>query len=183
VIERHVTRGEPVSQERGPLFTVADLESVWIDLSVYQRHLRELAVGQRVLVSAGHGLAEAEGVLSYVAPVVDERTRTATARVVLDNPDGVWRPGMFVTADVEIEREEVAVVVPPDAVASVQGRPVVFVQEAGGFAARGVEIGREGADGVEIRSGLEAGERIAIRGSFTLQSELAREELSGGHGH
>ena len=183
VIERHVTRGEPVSQERGPLFTVADLGTVWIDASVYQRHLRDLAVGQPVRVSAGHGLAEAEGVLSYIAPVVDEQTRTAIARVVLENPDGLWRPGMFVTAEVEVEREEVAVAVPRSALASVEGRPTVFVQTVEGLEPRSVRVGRTGEDSVEILSGVRAAERYAARGSFTLQSELAREELSGEHSH
>jgi cobalt-zinc-cadmium efflux system membrane fusion protein len=183
VIERHVTRGEPVSLERGPLVTVADLGTVWVDASVYQRNLLELAMGQRVRVSAGHGLAQAEGVLSYIAPVVDEKTRTATARVVLANPDGLWRPGMFVTAEVEVEREEVSVAVPRSALASVEGRPTVFVQTADGLEPRPVRVGRTGEDLVEILSGLTAGERYAARGSFTLQSELAREELSGGHSH
>lgn len=183
VIERHVTRGEPVSQDRGPLFTVADLGSVWVDLSVYQRHVRELAVGQRVYISAGHGLDEAEGLLSYVAPVVDEHTRTATARVVLENPDGRWRPGMFVTAEVEVARDEVALAVPRSALASLEGRATVFVEVEGGFEPRRIEVGRVGADSVEVRSGLATGERIAVRGSFTLRSELAREELGGGHGH
>lgn len=183
VIERHVTRGEPVSQERGALFTVADLSTVWVDLSVYQRHLPELTLGQRVTVSAGHGLPEAVGALSYVAPVVNEETRTATARVVLDNPDGTWRPGMFVTARVEIGREEVPVAVPRGAIATVEGRPTVFVQDADAFEPRRVELGRQGEDMVEVRAGLAAGERFVARGGFTLKSELAREELSGGHSH
>lgn len=182
VIERHVTRGEPVSQERA-LFTVADLSTVWIDLSVYQRHLPQLAIGQRVTVSAGHDLPEAEGTLSYVAPVVDEETRTATARVVLDNKEGVWRPGMFVTARVEISRDQVAIAVPSSAIATVEGRPTVFVQDEDGFEPRAVALGHEGGRTVEIRSGLAAGERFVARGGFTLKSELAREELSGGHDH
>ena len=183
VIERHLTRGEPVSQDRGALFTVADLSTVWIDLSVYQRHLPALALGQRVVVSAGHGLPEAEGALSYVAPVVDEETRTATARVVLENPGGSWRPGMFVTARVEVGRDEVAVAVPPSAVATIAGRATVFVQNADGFAPRAIQLGREGENAIEIRSGLTPGERFVARGGFTLKSELAREELSGGHHH
>lgn len=183
VIERHVTRGEPVSQDRGPLFTVADLSTVWVDLSVYQRHLAELDVGQRVVVSAGHGLPEAEGTLSYVAPVIDEHTRTATARVVLENPHGIWRPGMFVTARIEVGRDEVAVAVPRSAIATVEGRATVFVETGGGFEPRPVRLGREGERSVEIRDGLVAGDRYVARGGFTLKSELAREELSGGHSH
>lgn len=183
VIERHVTRGEPVSQDRGALFTVADLSTVWIDLSVYQRHLPELSLGQRVVVSAGHGLEEAEGTLSYVAPVIHEQTRTATARVVLKNADGHWRPGMFVTARVEVGRDEVAIGVPRSAVASVDGQPTVFVQDDDGFEPRVVQVGREGEHTIEIRSGLAVGDRFVARGAFTLKSELAREELSGGHSH
>lgn len=183
VIERHVTRGEPVSQERGPLFTVADLGTVWVDLSVYQRYLSDLSPGQRVVVSAGHGLAEAEGELSYVAPVVDEHTRTAIARVVLPNPEGIWRPGMFVTARVEIARDEVPVAVRRSALSTLDGRTVVFVRKGEGFEARPVVTGLQGEETVEVVSGLGPGERYVAHGAFTLKSELGREELAGGHAH
>jgi cobalt-zinc-cadmium efflux system membrane fusion protein len=182
VITKHITRGEPVSRDRD-CFTVADLRDVWVDISVYQNHLPEVRLGQTVILSAGHGLENAHGVISYVSPVVDEETRTATARVVLPNPDGVWRPGLFVTARVVVERAEVPLAVPRTALENVENRRVVFVEREDDFAARAVTLGRSDETRVEVLTGLQAGDRYVAKGGFTLKAELARSELSGGHGH
>lgn len=182
VIAKHITRGEPVSREQAA-FVVADLRDVWVDISVYQKDLELLRVGQPVVVSAGHELAEARGAISYLAPVVDEATRTATARVVLPNPDGIWRPGLFVTARVEVAREEVPVAVPRSALEVMGDRSVVFVQDEDGFEPRIVQLGRRGDEHVEVAAGLAAGERYVARGGFTLKAELQRGEFAGGHGH
>jgi len=181
IIAKHITRGEPVTRE-SLVFVVADLSSVWVDISVYQKDLRLLRLGQSVLVSAGHDLEEALGEISYISPVVDEDTRTATARVVLPNPNGVWRPGMFVTARVEVARDKVAVVVPTTAVEIIDDRRVIFVASADGFEPRRVELGRSSGSQVEVVSGLAPGERFVSSGGFTLKAELARDELSGGRG-
>ncbi len=182
VIAKHITRGEPVSREQAA-FVVADLRDVWIDISVYQKDLALLRVGQPVVVSAGHELEEATGEIFYLAPVVDEATRTATARVVLPNPEGVWRPGLFVTARVEVAREEVPLAVPRSALEVLDDRTVVFVQEEDGFEPRAVQLGRRGDRHVEVVSGLAAGARYVARGGFTLKAELQRGEFAGGHAH
>lgn len=182
VIAKHITRGEPVSREQAA-FVVADLRDVWVDISVYQKDLPLLRVGQPVVVSAGHELEEARGEISYVAPVVDEATRTATARVVLSNPDGIWRPGLFVTARVEVAREEVPLAVPKSALQVLDDRTVVFVEDEDGFEPRPVELGRRGDRHVEILSGLSPGQRYVAAGGFTLKAELQRGEFAGGHAH
>ncbi|HEB88492.1 MAG TPA: HlyD family efflux transporter periplasmic adaptor subunit [Deltaproteobacteria bacterium] len=183
VIERHITRGEPVSQQRGRVFTVADLSTVWVDISIYQKHLDAVKLGQTVMLSAGHGKPGATGTISYISPIIDEDTRTATARIVLDNPDGRWRPGLFVTARVEVDHVRVPVAVPRSALEQIDDSTVIFVEAETGFVPRPVMTGREGGDLVEIEDGLVAGERYVRSGGFTLKSELAREELSGGHSH
>lgn len=183
VVERHITRGEPVSQERGRVFTVADLREVWVNISVYQKYLAAVKLGQTVTVSAGHGLTDATGEISYVSPVVDEETRTATARIVLPNLDGAWRPGLFVTAHIVLEQLDVPVAVPRTALEQVEGATVVFVRDDGVFKARTVTLGLQGRDLVEVIDGLVPGETYVTKGGFTLKSELARGELGGGHGH
>jgi cobalt-zinc-cadmium efflux system membrane fusion protein len=182
VIAKHVTVGEPVSSDRDA-FTVADLRQVWVDVSVYQNHLRDVRLGQSALISAGHGLDEARGKISYVSPVVDEETRTAVARVVLGNPDGVWRPGLFVTARITVERAEAPIAVPRTALEVVEGKTVVFVEGEHGFAARPVTLGRQDGLRVEVQGGLAPGERYVAKGGFTLKAELARGEMRGGHSH
>ncbi len=182
IIEKHVTRGEAVTPE-SQAFVVADLESVWVDLSVYQRDLARIRPGQSARVIAGHDLPDSRGLVSYVTPVVDERTRTATARIVLDNPDGFWRPGMFATAEVTVERVEAEVAVPLSALHSLGDETVVFVQGPEGFRPRPVTLGVRDREWAEVERGLVPGERIVIEGGFTVKSELLRSELGGGHGH
>jgi cobalt-zinc-cadmium efflux system membrane fusion protein len=179
VIDKRIAPGEAVSAD-SEAFVVADLSRVWIDLSVYQRDLDRVRVGQGVVVSTGEGRAQAEGVIAYVAPVVDERTRTAVARVVLPNPDGVWRPGLFVTGLVTIERVEVNLAVPTSAPQTLDGGPVVFVPTPEGLAPQRVRLGRADAQHVEVISGLTPGQRFVSRGSFLLMSELEKEALGEG---
>lgn len=182
VIDKHITLGEAVSREHA-VFVVADLGSVWADITVYQRDLPHVAAGQSVAISGGHGLPQASGRISYVSPVVDETTRAALARVVLPNRDGVWRPGMFVTARIAIDQFEAPVAVPRTALQTHEGRDVVFVQTEAGFVPRPVAVGRSDEERLEIVAGLAVGERYVSQGGFTLKAELGKGSFGGGHAH
>ncbi len=182
VIEKHMTRGEPVSRERDG-FLVVDLSSVWIDITVYQRDLDLVAVGQRVTIQARAGSGTVFGDISYITPVVDEHTRTATARLVLENTGGQWRPGMFVMAEVLVAETAAAVAVPATAVHTIGEQDIVFVETADGFEPRPVVIGRADRTHLEIVSGLILGESYAADGGFTLKAELGKDSFGDGHGH
>jgi cobalt-zinc-cadmium efflux system membrane fusion protein len=183
VIEKHITLGEAVDRE-GDTFLIADLSTVWVDLTVYQRDLDRIRTGQEARIFVGHEAQPDHGVIGYVTPIVDETTRTATARVVLPNPDGRWRPGMFVRGRVLVDRAAAAVAVPRTALQMLDGRTVVFVRTDEGFLPRTVSVGREGEVDVEIVRGLAAGERYVRRGGFTIKAELGRESLGhAGHAH
>ena len=180
VIERHITLGEFVRDD-GDIFVIADLSTVWANLTVYPRDLERVRARQRVTIRGATGGAAADGAIDYIGPVLGEPTRAATARVTLANPGRNWRPGMFVTADVVISERHVAVAVEDGAVQHLAGKNVVFVQEEGHFEARPVEVGPGDGRLVEIRSGLEPGERYVAKGSFILKSELLKSEA--GHDH
>ncbi len=141
VIDRHITLGETVAAET-PVFTVADLSSVWIDLSVYQRDIGAVRSGQRVWVETNHG-DEAELVIDFVQPLVGEETRTALARIIAPNPDGRWHPGCFVKAVVATSAEDEARVVVSDTavIRMADGDDVVFVVTGKGFEPRVVTLG------------------------------------------
>jgi membrane fusion protein, heavy metal efflux system len=179
VIEKHLTLGEAVDRDEHA-FVVADLSTVWVELSLYQKDFGRVRPGLGVRIQALAGGASAAGEISYLAPAIDPETRTATARVVLPNPERSWRPGMFVTART-LEAEPAAVLVPSDALQVMEGRRVVFVESPRGFEPRPVAVGREGATRVEVLLGLAAGERIAIGNTFLIKAELGRGEA--GHGH
>ena len=179
VIDKHVAPGEVVGPDH-TAFIVADLSTVWVNLDVYQDALPLVGVGRAVRIVASHGELTADGVVSYVSPVVDQATRTAQARVVLPNADGRWRPGLFVTATVE-DPVRVAVVLPRRAVQTFEGRPTVFVVDGEHLEPRAVTLGRMGRTRVEIREGVAAGDRVADGGSFLVKAELAKGEA--GHEH
>ncbi|MCP4571394.1 MAG: HlyD family efflux transporter periplasmic adaptor subunit [bacterium] len=182
VIERHVSLGEAVSRDQA-LFVVADLDSVWIDIAVYLRDLDAVREGDPVTVSCGRHDAGIAARIGYVAPVVDEATRTATARVVLPNGDRHWRPGMFVTAVLETSAEPVDVAVLPSAVFNVEGRTCVFVETDEGFVPRPVTVGRRTDDLLEITAGLAPDEPYVVHGGFTLKAELEKASFGDGHNH
>ena len=179
VLDQHATPGETVGPG-APAFVVADLSTVWVEINVYQKDLAAVRTGERVQLLAGHGIGDAEGTVSYVSPMLDQATRTAIARVVLPNPSGAWRPGLFVTARV-LDPQSVAVVVPRAALQRMSGAPVVFVVDGDHIVPRPVHLGRSGLRFVEITAGLAAGERYADEGTFLLKAEL--DAGAGGHEH
>jgi cobalt-zinc-cadmium efflux system membrane fusion protein len=179
VIDKHIAPGETITREE-TAFIVADLSTVWVEISIYQSALPQVHVGQPVVVTASHGALEATSTVGYIAPVVDQATRTASARVVLPNPDGAWRPGLFVTAAV-YDPLPAKVVVARHAVHVEKGEPVVFVAEGERFEVRTVQIGRSGRSRVEITGGLSPGERFAEERSFLVKAELAKGEAAHDH--
>lgn len=183
VIEKHATRGEAVSRNEA-LFVIADLSTVWVDLAVYQRDLARIRPGSEAAVRVGHEESSASSRVVYVAPVIDEISRTATARLVLPNPEGRWKPGMFVNALVVVDDVRVPVAVPPTAIHFLDGGEAVFVEEEHGFVPRPVATGRRGSGLVEILSGLDEGEAYVREGGFLLKSEHEKESFGhAGHAH
>jgi multidrug efflux pump subunit AcrA (membrane-fusion protein) len=184
VIEKHITLGEKLSGESSA-FTLADLSTVWVDLNIYLKDLPFIKTGQRVIVTTDSVAGKVEGKISYVGPIVGEKTRTALARVVLDNTSGELRPGTFVTAEVLVDKAAAKVVVPKEIIHDINDEPTVFIKSDHGLEPRIVTLGRANDINVEIVSGLTPGEQIITKNSFRLKAEL--EKVAGGahagHGH
>ena len=182
IIEKHITFGEMI-QDDAEAFVIADLTSVWAVLTVYQKDLARIALGQPVRIAVGYGAPTVEGSIAYVSPVVDEATRTTQARVVLPNPDGGWRPGSFVIGSWAAEQFDVGLLVPTSAVQMIEGKTSVFIETAEGFEPHPVQVGRTNETHVEITAGLMPGQRYVASGAFTLKAQLAKGSFGDGHGH
>jgi cobalt-zinc-cadmium efflux system membrane fusion protein len=180
VIEKSIAPGEFAASER-ELFAIADLASVWADLDVYRRDFGRLRTGQPVRVDSGDGMTPAETTLSYLSPIGSVNTQTLLARAVLPNPDGSWRPGLFVSAEVEVASVEAPVAVVEAAVQRLRDWDVVFVAEGGVFEAQPVTLGRRDGAHVEIVAGLAPGQRYAAAGSFVLKAEAGKSGASHDH--
>jgi len=155
VINREISIGEKVDDDR-EVFIIADLSSVWVDLKVPQKSLPYVRKGDKVTVLAQTGRPSVEGIVSYVSPIVGEQTRMSLARIILSNPRGEWRPGLFVTAELTIHEETVPLLVSKAAVQRLDGETVVFVETEEGFESRPVATGRSNSKAKIITSGLNA---------------------------
>lgn len=180
VIEKDVSPGEFVSSER-ELYQIADLGSVWVDLDVYRRDFGRLRVGQTARIDAGDGGPPVETTLAYLSPMGSANTQALLARAVLPNPDRSWRPGLFVTAEVEVGASPVPVAVAVEAIQRVRDWDVVFLAANDVFEAQPVELGRRDGTNVEIVSGLAAGQRYVAAGSFVLKADAGKSGASHDH--
>jgi len=184
VIEKHLTLGEKQADDAGA-FTVADLDSVWVNIAVYQKDLHYVKESMTVSFSTGAGMPSTRGTIAYVAPVLDRDTRTALARVVLPNPDGRLRPGLFVNAEISVGDQNGAIVIPKKAVQRMDEESVVFLETADGFSAQPVVLGRGDNGSVEVLAGLSHGQRFVTEGAFELKAKIVTSGLDAhaGHGH
>jgi cobalt-zinc-cadmium efflux system membrane fusion protein len=173
IVERHVTPGEAVAADAS-LFLISDLGSVWAELAVPAQRLDDVRVGWQATVSAVAFQSNSRGTVNYVGALLGEQTRTATARVVLPNPDGAWRPGMFVNVAVDQGVQRVSVAVAGDALQTIDGAPSVFVRSPKGWVAQPIETGRRDGSFVEVLKGLAAGQQYAATNSFVLKAELEK---------
>ncbi|WP_458758548.1 divalent metal ion exporter adaptor subunit IhpB [Afipia sp. TerB] len=180
IIDRQISLGEYVSEQK-PAFVVADLSTIWIDLSVYRQDIKRVRIGDEVLIDPDDGGGEIRATVSYLSPIGARDTQTALARVVLSNSDGRLRPGLFVTARLVLAKREVPVAVRVEAIQTLENRTVVFVREGDKVEARPVEIGEMDSRHAEVKAGLEVGESYAAENSFVVKAEIGKGEAEHGH--
>jgi cobalt-zinc-cadmium efflux system membrane fusion protein len=182
IIMKHITKGEKLYEDSNP-YIIADMNSVWVNLTVYQKDLSTIRENQNVVVHSYKNESISKGVIDYVSPTVEETTRSATARVVIDNTNGQWHPGEFINVKVSVSQYAVDLVIPRSAIQLIEGKAVVFVQTHEGFEARHVETGRSDPSHIEILSGLKAGEKYVSENAFVLKAEMGKGSFSHGHSH
>ena len=180
VIEKHLVLGEAIKEDQA-IFMIADLSTVWGEFSVYAKDLNAVRLSQEITVKSEVLALEATAFVSYLGPLVGEETRSARAHVHIANPDGRWRPGLFVTVEVVQEERTVPVAVAAEAIQSYRDWSVVFVQYGDLFEVRPLELGSRDGQWVEVVQGLSAGERYAARNSFVLKAELGKSGATHDH--
>lgn len=180
VIDRQISLGEYASEQK-PAFTVADISTVWVDLSVYRRNLPRVRIGDKILIDVGDGGAPVEAALSYISPIGSSDTQSALARAVVANPDMRLRTGLFVSARLILAAKKVPIAVRATAIQTVENRKVVFVRDGEQFEARDVDVGAHDSENVEILFGLLEGDKYAAKNSFIVKAELGKGSASHEH--
>jgi cobalt-zinc-cadmium efflux system membrane fusion protein len=180
VLYRHATIGEYVT-EADPIFIVADLSTLWVDLFIFPSDFSLIKEGLRVKVRVPHSTERFESTISFVSRVADERTQARVARAVLEGKEGSLLPDQYVEAEVVLESVSVPLAVSATAVQTVGSRTFVFVKGHEGFEPQEVLTGRSDGEWTEILSGLTPGTEYAAGNTFLFKAELGKESAEHEH--
>ena len=181
---KSVLQGTYVTPEM-ELYTVADLDTVWIWADVTEEEIPLVSLGQTARIEVASAPGERSGTVSFVQPTLDAATRTLRVRFDVANPEGALKPGMYATVILERRLGEV-LALPEEAVIDTGVRKVVFVEVTDGrFQPREVKLGRRGDAHYEVLEGLAPGERVVVSAQFLLDSESRLRGVTrpahGGH--
>lgn len=174
VIARHITPGELIGSDQ-EVYVIADLDTVWAEIYVFSQDRPHVKQGQPVTLKTNNGQTVQANVV-YLSPMIDNETRTSKAIALVDNSSGIWLPGTFAQAELIAEEYAVQLMVPKEAVQTIENENTVFVATSEGFSVRPVTIGRTDEVRCEILHGLNSGEPVAVRNTFLLKAELLKEE-------
>lgn len=191
ITERHAQAGETVNAA-APLYTIADLSEVWLELEIPARERHRVRIGQSITLLTDPAVTNTatdtsapretiSATLAWLSPFVSGDTQTFTARAVLPNSDGRWRPGTFVKANITLAESTVPVAVKEAALQTLFDFTVVFSQHGDVYQARPLTLGRRSDGWIEVLDGLAAGERYVTANSFLLKAEIGKSGATHDH--
>ncbi len=179
ITQRNANIGEQTSDRA--LFVVEDFSTVWVDLSLFPKDVAKAALGQSVRIKSANHPTTGKGEIIYISPHGNSANQATTARVLLNNADDLWKPGLFVNAEITLSEATAPTIIQSEAVQQVEGETVVFVQDEDGFEPRAITLGRTDGENSEVLSGLDVGETYAAKNSFVLKSDMGKEDAEHGH--
>lgn len=173
IITRNANVGELAADT--PLFVVADLSKLWVELFIFSKDGEKLKAGQKVRIQCLDDPINTDTTIALVLPTAEASSQTVVARAVIENTDNHWRSGMNIRAYVVLSEKEAPLAVKTEAIQRMEGNTVVFVAEdAGTFKAQPVETGMGDATWTEIKSGLSAGQRYVAKNSFVVKADIGK---------
>lgn len=181
--ERNISLGEVIDAET-ILMTLVNMTEVAMEAAIYEKDISKIRIGTSVSVNVDALPKEIfTGRITFIGSTLDPKTRTLTARALIDNP-GTLRPGMFARGEIATGDGRQVISIPEDAVQMLDGKSVIFTtaDEANHFEARPVVTGAKARGFIEITSGLEPAEKFVSEGAFVVKSQMMKHDL-GGHGH
>jgi Cu(I)/Ag(I) efflux system membrane fusion protein/cobalt-zinc-cadmium efflux system membrane fusion protein len=162
------------------LFTIADLDALWVLADVFESDAPWVTVGQEATLELDYMPGSMQTAkVDYVYPTLEEKTRTIKVRLILPNPAVLLKPGMFATVRIHTQPAEESVIVPNEAVIHSGERNVAFVSLGEGrFDPRELKLGVRGDDEYQVLDGLEDGEEVVVSSHFLLDSESRLKEVA-----
>jgi membrane fusion protein, heavy metal efflux system len=178
IMARNAIRGEQTAGRE--LFTITDTSTVWADLSVFPADLARIDVGYPVRIQSALINMPVEGIVTRIMPDI-AANQAVTARVALNNPDGVLRAGSWVEAGIRIAQHEVPLAVKRVGLQAFRDFTVVYAQIGDEFEVRMLEMGRQSDEWVEILGGLEPGTRYVTENSYIIKADVEKDGASHDH--
>lgn len=187
IVQKKATVGE-LGTPSDPLFTVADLSTVWVEANLTEAQIAKVKPGMPAMVTlTAYPNERFSGRVTYIASLLDKDSRTIAARIEVANKDGRLKPEMFASATIETVGAATAapaaetISVPDGAIVLMQGQPTVFVFEHGGYEQRAIEPGDKLSGRTVVKSGLTAGEQVVAAGTYALKARVLKSQIGDAH--
>jgi cobalt-zinc-cadmium efflux system membrane fusion protein len=179
VVSQTAVAGEIVGDD--PIATIADLSHVIAELHLFPRDVGRLQIGQAVRISAAGGTLNTAGTLAMIAPFAEAASQTVPVRVVIENGEMHWRPGLLVTAQITTGEKEVPLAVAVGALQQIREIDVVFYKVGDSYQAQPVELGESDGAFIEVRGGLSAGTLYVSENSYLIKADIEKSGASHDH--
>lgn len=176
ITQRHANRGEQTAQRQ--LFTIMDTSTVWLELSIFPADRERVVTGAEVILENNNTIAKS--IISNIN-VMAEANQSVKARVVLDNKDGQFFPGSYVSAKIKVAEHPVPLAVKRSGLQAFRDFTVVYAQIGEEYEVRMLELGRETEDWVEVLGGLEAGTKYVSENSYVIKADIEKSGASHDH--
>jgi cobalt-zinc-cadmium efflux system membrane fusion protein len=175
VLSRNVAVGDLAGDK--PLFEIADLTKLWVDIHLFGGDAEHLHAGLPVEVTRLSDNVRATTKLDRVLPGMATASQSTVGRAIVINTDGNWRPGASVRVRVSVSEDAVACVVPLEAIQSLRGHDVVFVHEGENYEARAVKLGRRDGHHAEVLDGVAIGDDIVVEQSYLIKADIEKSSV------
>jgi cobalt-zinc-cadmium efflux system membrane fusion protein len=163
------------------LYVVVDLSRLVADLSVFSQDLNQVAAGQAVVVSSLDGMMSYTGTIDRILPTIDSMSRAATARVVIEDAEESWRPGLFVEGVATVAETSVPLAVRESGLQSFRDFTVVYAKVGDTYEVRMLDLGRRDGEFIEVLGGLEPGTTYVIENSYLVKADVEKSGASHDH--
>ena len=179
IVNREIQIGEAPGTE--PLFVIADLSDVWVELDIFARDLDDIKLGQAVTVESLEGKYLQTGKINWISPLTSHASQSVRVRATLQNSDGKLRPGQYVRGHVTVTEETVPMAVRQSAIQSFRDFQVVYARVNDTYEVRMLELGRRNHEWVEVLSGIEPGTEYVIENSYLVKADIDKSGASHDH--
>lgn len=178
VIDRHANPGETTDSRS--LFTIVDTSSVWAELAVFPSDRARVQVGAPVTVRTAIGDISMDGKIALLSPVAGAN-QSVTARVRLDNSEGLFAAGMYLTGEIEVAQYDVPLAVKRSGLQTFRDFTVVFALIGDEYEVRMLDLGRQDATWVEVLGGLDTGTTYVTTNSYVIKADIEKSGASHDH--